>query len=592
MKWLKGLAALMTVSWALAGPARADDGAPAIKGVEGSWEGLLKVTPQIELRITLAVTKAKDGSLSGRWGSPDEALEDLPLASIAFKDGVLTFNAQNTGATYQGKLNGSGAEVVGEWSQRGKTLPLTFKRLDRSKVAVIPIPKELEGIWEGKLKVTAGIELRLALKVEKGKDGALKAELASPDQSAKNVPVSSIGLKDNVLTFEIKSIGAKFTGKKNKGGTAFEGEFNQAGAKLPLTLKKTDKISERARPQMPKPPFPYGAEDVTYENKAGGVTLAGTLTLPRGEGPFSAVILITGSGAQDRDESLLGHKPFLVLADYLTRRGVAVLRVDDRGIGGSTGSVSTSTSEDFAVDALAGLAYLKERKEIDPKQIGMIGHSEGGIIAPIAAARSKDVAFIVLMAGTGLPGARILEAQGQLILKAGGASESQMKIERDAQKRLIDIIAQEKDEKAARSKLAAALKEILAAVPESERKALGDAAGGLSEAAVNGFNNAWFRSFLTFDPRPTLRMVQCPVLALNGEKDLQVPAQENLAEIDKALKAGGNRNVRTVELPGLNHLFQPCKTGTPSEYASIETTIAPEALKLMGDWIVEQTGAK
>jgi uncharacterized protein len=428
--------------------------------------------------------------------------------------------------------------------------------------------------------------------VEKGKDGALKAVLASPDQGANNIPISGIGLKDDVLTFESKNIGAKFTGKRNKGGTAFEGQFEQGGAKLPLTLKKTGKISAAVRPQTPKPPFPYRTEDVTYENKSGGVKLAGTLTLPPGKGPVPAVILITGSGAQDRDETILGHKPFLVLADDLTRRGVAVLRVDDRGVGGSTGSVRSSTSEDFAGDVLAGVGFLKERKEINPKKIGLIGHSEGGIIAPMAAARSKDVAFIVLMAGTGLPGTEVLVAQAQLILKANGATESQMKIERDAQKRLMDILAQEKDEKVAAAKLAAALKDILAAMPESERKALGEAGGGLSEAAVNQFNNAWFRSFLTFDPRATLHMVQCPVLALNGEKDTQVPAKENLAEIAKALKAGGNRSVKTIELPGLNHLFQPCKTGTPSEYASIETTIAPEALKVMGDWIVEQTGAK
>ena len=222
----------------------------------------------------------------------------------------------------------------------------------------------------------------------------------------------------------------------------------------------------------------------------------------------------------------------------------------------------------------------------------MIGHSEGGIVAPIVAARSKDVAFIVLMAGTGVPGSRLMEAQGQLILKAGGGSESQMKTEREAQKRLIDIIVQEKDEKIAHAKLAVALKEIRAAMSDSERKALGDKLGGLSEAAVDGFNNTWFRFFLTYDPRPTLRTVRCPVLAINGGNDLQVPATKNLAEIEKALKTGGNRNVRTVELPGLNHLFQPCKIGGPSEYATIETTIAPEALKTMGDWILEQAGAK
>ena len=420
----------------------------------------------------------------------------------------------------------------------------------------------------------------------------MKAALASPDQGANNIPVSSIGFKDDVLNVESKIIAAKFTGKKNKEQSAFEGEFHQGGAKLPLVLKKTDKITEAARPQTPKPPFPYRSVDVSYENKTAGVGLTGTLTLPTGKGPFPAVILITGSGAQDRDETILGHKPFLVLADYLTRRGVAVLRVDDRGVGGSTGSTKTSTSDDFAGDALSGLAFLKGRTEIDVKKIGLCGHSEGGLIAPIAAARSKDVAFIVLMAGTGLPGSEILETQGQLILKAGGVSESEMKKERDHQKRLIEIITTEKDEKAAEAKLRGAWKEIVAAMPEAERKALDASGGSLDEAAIEGVQQRLVSVFPHVRPAFHPPYVRCPVLAVNGEKDLQVSAKENLAEIAKALTAGGNANVKTVELPGLNHLFQPCKIGSPSEYGSIETTIAPEALKTIGDWIVLQTGIK
>ena len=256
------------------------------------------------------------------------------------------------------------------------------------------------------------------------------------------------------------------------------------------------------------------------------------------------MILITGSGAQDRDESLLGHKPFLVLADYLSRRGVAVLRVDDRGVGGSTGSIKTSTSEDFAGDVLAGLDFLKGRKEIDARKLGLIGHSEGGIIAPMAAARSKDVAFIVLMAGTGLPGAQILEAQGQLILKASGSSESEMKIERDAQKRLIDIIAQEKDEKIAHVEARRGLEgNSRRHVPNRQGKALADNPGGLSEAAVNAFNNAWFRFFLTYDPRPTLRTVQCPGPGDQRRKRLASP-REGKPRGDRQGPQGGRQPER------------------------------------------------
>jgi uncharacterized protein len=589
MKWHMAMALSVMICVAPQARAQADKKSTSTQSVEGRWQGALTAAPGIELRITLQVSRGKDGSLSGKWGSPDQGASNLPLASISCAAGTVTFDAKTAGASFKGKLNPAGTEIAGEWSQGGKNLPLTFKRVDASQIAPAPIPAELEGIWLGKLKVTAGIELRLALKVEKDKNGVLKALLASPDQGANNIPISSIGLKDGVLTFESKSIGARFTGKKNKEGTAFEGEFVQRGVKLPLVLAKTDKIKETVRPQTPKPPFPYRSEAVTYENASAGVKLAGTLSIPAGTGPFPAVILISGSGAQDRDETILGHKPFLVLADFLSRRGVAVLRVDDRGVGGSTGSSSASTSEDFAGDVLSGVALLKKRGEINPKKIGLIGHSEGGLIAPIAAARSQDVAFIVLMAGTGISGREILSDQGELILKASGATESELNLQRKAQKRLIEILDHETDEKAVRAKLASALKDLSDALPESERKTLTDAGADFTDAAINQTNNAWFRFFLKFDPRPTLRRVHCPVLALNGEKDLQVPCKRNLAEIEKALRAGGNSRIKTVELTGLNHLFQPCKTGAPSEYASIETTIAPVALEAIGDWIAEQT---
>lgn len=578
-----GWICLASASWA-----GDEAGKTANKGIAGDWEGTLTVTPQVKLRITLKVAEAKDGTLSGTWGSPDEGLEGLPLGSVALDGDAVTFTTKH-GVTYKGKRNTDGTEVAGNWTQRGRDFPLTFKRYDPSKVvAAPPIPKELEGLWEGKLKVTAGMELRLVLKVEKDKGGKLKAALASPDQGANNIPISAIGLKDDTLTFESKLIGAKYTGKKAKDGTAFDGTFTQSGLKIPLVLKKTDKVSVLSRPQMPQAPFPYRSEEVSYENRAGGVKLAGTLSVPTGPGPFPAALLITGSGPQDRDETILGHKPFLVLADALTRRGIAVLRVDDRGVGGSTGSISSSTTVDFAGDALAGVSYLKGRKEIDSRKIGLIGHSEGGLIAPLAASRSRDVAFIVLMAGTGLPGADILKAQGQLIWKAEGLSDSELKTARDSQQRAIDIFLHEKDEKVAREKLAAARKELLAAMPEAARKAA-EESGEISEAALDGWNNAWFRSFLVYDPREALRMVRCPVLAVNGEKDLQVPPKENLLQIEKALKAGGNSDVKTIEFAGLNHLFQPCKTGSPSEYAKIEITIAPEVLTAIGDWIVEKS---
>lgn len=336
------------------------------------------------------------------------------------------------------------------------------------------------------------------------------------------------------------------------------------------------------RPQEPKKPYPYDEEEVGYENKRDGVKLAGTLTFPRGKGPFPAVLLITGSGPQDRNESLLGHKPFLVLADYLTRQGIAVLRVDDRGVGGSTGSTLNSTTENFAADVTAGIEFLKTRKEIDPKQIGLIGHSEGGLVAPMVAAQNGDVAFIVLMAGAGLTGEEVLYKQGAMIMKANGASAGQLAKQRATQESMFKILKEEKDPAAAEKRLR---EELSKSLTEEEKKKSEQTIAVHIKLA----NTPWFRYYLTLDPRPALRKVKCPVLALNGENDLQVSANENLREIEAALKAGGNNDGAIVRLPKLNHLFQTSETGSPNEYIKIEETIAPVALRTIGDWILKRT---
>jgi pimeloyl-ACP methyl ester carboxylesterase len=560
------------------------------KGLEGTWEGPLKINAQLDLRFILRVSQ-QNGALKATLDSPDEGLSDLVIDPIALNGTAVSFELKKTAARFKGTINKDQTEIKGDWEQRGQTFALSLKRVDPSKATVgIKVPAELAGVWEGKLQPGGGIEIRMALKVEKDKQGNLIAALASPDQGANHIPISAIDLKDGVLTFESKVIGAKFSGKKNDAGTEFEGEFKQAGATLPLKLKKADKLTEARRPQTPKPPFPYAAEDVSYENKTDGVKLAGTLTIPQGKGPFPVVLLITGSGAQDRDETIFAHKPFLVLADYLTRRGIAVLRLDDRGVGGSTGKVATSTSENFANDVLSGVTYLKSRKEIDPRKIGLAGHSEGGIIAPMVASRSKDIAFIVLMAGTGLPGAEILHMQRTLIYKAMGATDDTIRRQNELSERLIAVVTAEKDPKVMDEKLATLSKKLTEDLSDKERKEL-EAAGGL-EGQLKSLTAPWFRYFLTYDPRPALKKVVCPVLALNGEKDLQVPPKENLEEIEKALKTGGNARVTVRLLPDLNHLFQTSKTGAPNEYGTIEETIAPAALTAIGDWIVEQTSAK
>jgi pimeloyl-ACP methyl ester carboxylesterase len=443
-----------------------------------------------------------------------------------------------------------------------------------------PAQPSIAGDWQGTL-AAAGTNLRLAVHI-KSADGKLSASLDSLDQGANGIPVDSVTVDGDAVTLELKTaVVATFVGKLSADGSTIEGTWTQGGASLPLTLKR-GVVAPPKRPQVPVKPYPYLEEQLTYQNKAAGITLAGTLTLPRTTAPVAAAVLISGSGPEDRDETVFGHKPFLVLADYLTRNGIAVLRTDDRGVGGSSGKVDTSTSPDFAADAMAGVEYLKGRKEIDPKRIGLIGHSEGGLVAPIAAVQSPDVAFIVLMAGPGLPGEDILYLQGAAIMKAAGFPEAQITANRRIQETMLGIVKSEKDSEAARARFASARAELLAALPPAQQQAAAAALNAQFERALT----PWFRYFLTYDPRPTLSKVKCPVLAVWGDLDLQVPYEPNLAAMAEAFKAGGNTKVTLVHLAGLNHLFQTAKTGTPMEYATIEETMAPAAMKAITDWIL------
>ena len=445
----------------------------------------------------------------------------------------------------------------------------------------------LVGIWQGKLEVP-GMSLRIVFNITKDAEGKLTATMDSPDQRVKDIPVEKVTFKDGVLHLEVKTAGGFFEGKVQEDFLSIKGELNQAGQSFPLVLERVEEIAKIHRPQEPKKPYPYKEEEVTYENKEAGITLAGTLTFPFEKGPFPAVLLITGSGAQDRDETAANHKPFLVLADYLTRLGIAVLRVDDRGVGGSTGDFLQATSEDFAGDVLAGIEYLKSRKEIDPRQIGLIGHSEGAIIAPMVAAQSPDVAFIVMMAGTGLTGEEILYLQSALILKVNGVSDELITKSRALQESIYKVLKKEKDDAVAAEELHEIIENAKLQLSEEEREKI--LFGAFIEAPIKLI--PWYRYFLTNDPKTALMKVKCPVLAINGEKDLQALPKESLQSIEEALIAGGNKDYTLKELPNLNHLFQTAQTGALSEYSQIEETIAPEALDLIGKWILDRTGGK
>ena len=447
--------------------------------------------------------------------------------------------------------------------------------------------KQFTGFWEGKIN-TGALSLRMVLKTFKNEDGTTGGFLDSPDQGAKNIPVSSVAITADSLKFVINAIGASYKGEIIKDSAIAKGKFKQGGMELSLELKKVNKLTELVRPQEPQKPYPYNDQDVTFENKNANITLAGTFTCPKGDGPFPAVVLVTGSGPQDRNESLLTHKPFLVISDYLTRNGIAVLRYDDRGVAKSGGNFAAATTEDFVTDAQAAVEYLKSRKEVDPKKIGVAGHSEGGLIAPMVAVNSGDVSFIILLAGPGLPGKNILLLQGKEIGIANGGKEDEIDKAMKLNEKIYDAILSESDNAMAEKKIKAAYEEYYNSLNDEEKKDA-DKQKQMFAQGIQQLTSPWFRFFLKFDPRPVLENVTVPVLALNGEKDLQVPAKENLEEIDKALKIAGNKNYKIIMLPNLNHLFQTAKTGSPSEYGNIEETFSPLALRIMTEWILEVT---
>jgi uncharacterized protein len=439
------------------------------------------------------------------------------------------------------------------------------------------------GNWQGTLQGP----IRLVIHVEQA-PGGLRGTMDSPDQGAMGLAIDRMVFEGGSLQFEMRAVGGDFAGTMTATGDSLVGRWRQSGMEMPLTLVRTAHAEGLKRPQEPRRPLPYDTVAVRVTNPAApGVTLAGTLTLPSGKGPFPCAILITGSGPEDRDETVFGHRPFLVLADQLTRKGIAVLRTDDRGVGQSTGAFARATSEDFASDVLAEIDFVGSRPEIDPRGIGLIGHSEGGLIAPLVANRTPSVRFVVLMAGPGIPGDSTLMLQTAAARRAMGVSEASIARELDASRRIYaGLRAGDSPEVESAARDLVRLQ--LDGLPEAMRRAAGDP-DSLAAAAVRTFDSPWMRFFVAYDPRPALRKLQVPVLAINGERDIQVLPKENLGAIRSELAAGGNRDATVRELPGLNHLFQTCASCTVGEYGRIEETLAPVALETISKWVVAHT---
>jgi pimeloyl-ACP methyl ester carboxylesterase len=438
----------------------------------------------------------------------------------------------------------------------------------------------IEGIWEGTLKYP-GLESKIVFIITSIPGGQLEAKLLRPDDNDDEIPASKIMLKDSDLRLEVESVKGAFEGQLIRERDTIEGQWKQGNWLKPLVLKRVLKVSKPSRPQTPIPPYPYDEKEVSFINVEANAKLSGTLTLPKTGLPCPAVILISGTGGHNRDYSMFGHRLFLVISDYLTRQGIAVLRFDDRGVGASSGDRSQATIEDYALDVLSGMKFLKDYKDIDRQRIGLVGHSEGGTIAALAAARSSDVAFIVMMGSPGLSGEeynyQFEESMGRIL----GLSDEEIAAKHTFQKRVISVILSEKDRDVAEKKLYAIYEELGPQIPDNQKI-----------IAMKRFLSPWFYFNISHDPSATLRTVKCPVLAVFAEKDMHVPPERNAQAIRNALETSGNLDYKVEELAGLNHFFQTTETGSPLEYKIIEETISPVALEVVGNWILEHVQNK
>ncbi len=555
--------------------------AEAQENAVGTWHGILE-TPAGPLTVVFRIAQGADGALTGEAESPDQAPgQGPPLGEVQATDSRLSFSIPRWSASFDGLWRGADGTWDGHFVQ-GLRLPLVLRKGEPPRK---PTVEGMDGAWEGTL-VRNGVPLRLVLRLRTGEEGTV-VTLDSPDMGALGLPVTDFARDGDAVDFKVPVAGVHFRGTVGPDASELAGSWRRNGepdaeVRFVRTSKSPDR-TEPDRPQTPRPPFPYRSVDVRFGNPwAEGVELAGTLTLPNGAGPFPGAVLISGSGPQDRDETIWGHKPFAVLADHLTRRGVAVLRYDDRGFGASTGAYGSATSADFATDAAAAARFLAGRPEIDADAIGLVGHSEGGMIAPIAASRHQGVAYLVLLAAPGTDTKELRRSQSRAMRSSQGASEAQL----DVTEPLLDRLAEASAAAPDRATAEAAVRDLLTpatlqalGLPESRKEPL-----------VAELTSEWMHYFLNYDPPEFLARIRVPVLALNGSLDIQVPPAENLEAISRALSH--NPDVTVLELEGLNHMFQTARTGAIGEIGDITETFAPEALDIVSDWITKRFGGR
>lgn len=418
--------------------------------------------------------------------------------------------------------------------------------------------------------------------------GEYTATIDVPVQSVADLPLDDVVFNEREIRFALRSGAALFTAERSDNLIFADGELQQLGRSYRLFMERITAQDAKQvgppRPQNPQPPFPYAQREVSVRNPTDNVTLAGTLTIPPGAGPHPALLLLSGSGPQDRDATLFAHKPFWVLADHLSRRGIAVLRLDDRGVGGSTGSLNTSTAEDSVSDTLAAVRLLREQPDIDARRIGLLGHSEGGLVAALAATRTSDVGPVVLLATPALPGHEVLTGQKRAHLEALGVPKDEIDRRMDAHARLLACVVGESDEAAIRTAALALVR--VESEPAVRAGAMtAEQLEAQTDRVTAQLRLPRMRWFLRYDPRPTLQQLKQPVFALIGTLDLQVLAKDHLPPLRAALAADTNPSVVVKDVHGLNHLLQPAMTGLFSEYGAIEQTIAPAVLDELTNWL-------
>ncbi len=543
----------------------------------GDWHGLLEVPPGAKLRIGIHLEQTSPGMLKGTISGPDQGLVAEPLDSVSLADGVLTFKIKTQ--TWTGKWDPAQKAWDGEYALPAGNVPMVFYPGPLPALPPNPAVAGLDGRWEGK----AMDMIPLVLRVATDTNGTV-ALMDSPLQKATNMAVPVFRRDGDTVSFEMPAIMAKFSGKLSPEGDKITGTFSQ-GQDSELILKLVSKdiapAIAKERPQTPKKPYPYAEIETGYDNPQNpGVHIPCTLTVPQGPGPHPAALLLSGSGAQDRDETLLGHKPFLILADHLTRKGIAVLRCDDRDYVKPPTIGESSLIPQFVTDAAAAIAMLRARPEIDPKRVGVIGHSEGGVTGPRLAAQDPDIAFVVTLAGVGVKGAEALAEQRVLISESTGVSPDKLPQIRKESTDIFNAVLAAPDKAGARAAALAVLKALPrpADKPAPTEQSL--------EAAADQFASDYIRDLLAYDPSLYVPKIKVPFLAINGSKDLQVEAKQNLGGFRKLL--ANNKDATFVELPGLNHLFQTVTTGGISEYSDIDETFAPVALNTVSDWIVKR----